>query len=57
MTEKDIAIIKLRDEAAKWKNRTLECAYEACNMCKAIIDKERPCETCRIQRVIDEASK
>lgn len=43
----------LRQELAKWKNRTLECAQRACEECSEYTQKN--CEKCRIKKIREEA--
>ena len=59
MDDRDMEIINLRQEAAKWKNRALECAYEACSRCKltASHNGEDQCNDCRVNKIKEEAEK
>ena len=58
MDIKDKTIQDLKREVARWKNRTLEAAYECCDRCGAKLSTElNPCEKCRIMRIREEASK
>ena len=52
MDDRDMEIIKLRQDLAKWMNRALECGYEACSRCE-----NRKCENCRVQKIMQEAEK
>lgn len=60
MDMRDKTIHDLKQDVAKWKNRTLEAAYTACDKCEPayiLSGEEAPCERCRIKRIREEASK
>lgn len=62
MDDKDLTIQKMRNDLAKWRNRTLEAAFECCEKCDTIsiskgTEKTRNCDECRIMRIREEAAK
>lgn len=58
MDEKDKRIQSLMQEVAKWKNRALEAAEQACYNCEEYVERnDNHCHKCRIKKILEDAGK
>lgn len=54
MDEKDMLIQRLTQDLARWKNRAVEAAEQACFECERL---DKDCSKCRMQKIKEEAAK
>ena len=57
MDDRDVEIINLRNDTAKWKGRCVEVAYMACRFCKMLAGPPEMCQKCRVREIMKEIEK
>lgn len=54
MDEKDRVIQQLYRDLAKWKNRAVEAAEQACFECERL---DKDCDKCRMKKIKEDAAR